>query len=95
MEYDRHVAVLQGSILGFDMKPLSDHDRFLRLNKVVDSLMSGDRVIIQKIFMCILLNTDLHEIEQMRKVPEYAPLSDLFRISLDTFIKLSTDFLAK
>lgn len=90
MEYDRHVAVLQGSILGFETKPLTEHDRYLRLSKVLDSFLNIDRVITRKIFMCLLLNTDLSELEQMRKVPEYAPLSDLFRISTHTFMKLLT-----
>ena len=90
MEYDRHVAILQGSILGFETQPLAEHDRYLRLSNVLDSLLNIDRVITRKIFMCLLLNTDLSELEEMRKVPEYAPLSDLFRIPINTFMKLIT-----
>ena len=91
MEYDRHVAILQGSILGFGKEPLSEKEKCARLSKVLESLSSKNKIISRKIFMCLLLNTDLKELEQLREIPEYAPLSDLFRISAETFIKLLND----
>ena len=87
MEYDRHVAVLQGSILGFEKKPLNENDMYLRISKAVENL-PDEPVIERKILMCLVLNTDVNEIEQLRQIPEYAPLSGLFRISTGLLIKL-------
>ena len=88
MEYDRHVAILQGSILGFEKKPLNENDKYERLSNVLKSMEIKNKVISRKLFMCLLLNTNIKELEKHREIPDYAPLSDLFRISGESFIKL-------
>ena len=88
MEYDRHVAILQGSILGFGKELLSEKEKCIRLSKILESLPNKNKVVSRKIFMCLLLNTNIKELEQLREIPEYAPLSDLFRISVESFIQL-------
>ena len=88
MEYDRHVAILQGSILGFEKNPLNENDKCERLSKVLKSMQIENRVISRKLFMCLLLNTNIKELEKLREIPDYAPLSNLFRISGESFIKL-------
>ena len=88
MEYDRHVAILQGSILGFEKGLLSENEKCVRLSKVLRSISTDNTIIYRKIFMCVLLNTNIKEIELLREINEYAPLSDLFRISSESFIKL-------
>ena len=88
MEYDRHVAILQGSILGFEKKPLNENDKCDRLSNVLKSMQIKNKVISRKLFMCLLLNTNIKELETAREIPDYAPLSDLFRISGESFIKL-------
>ena len=88
MEYDRHVAILQGSILGFEKKPLNENDKCERLSNVLKSMQIKNKVISRKLFMCLLLNTNIKELEKLREIPDYAPLSDLFRISGESFIKL-------
>ena len=88
MEYDRHVAILQGSILGFEKIPLNENDKCERLSNVLKSMQIKNKVISRKLFMCLLLNTNIKELEKLREIPDYAPLSDLFRISGESFIKL-------
>ena len=88
MEYDKKVAILQGSLLGFEKNPLQENDKLLKLSKVLEAYDKEEIVVSRKLFMCLLLNADLDGIDKMRQIPEYAPLSDLFRISCCIFTKL-------